>query len=248
MATKLKLVLRTLRRTLASKRSWLLRGALFALLLGYAVHGQFSGLSVTVLILGSLILYSQPVFQTVPYFIPFVLLLSLAILSFYFFGEAELTPYLLIFFGWLFFMLLGVKNVAFVSRQNWFLAFELLTLYLSAAIFFAIDKTQHIFLPSLSLLIVIFVLARQFFRLTEMRGRRLIALVSLAIALMVVELTWVLSIASVGFWPAAGLVAAYFFVLQEVSRHYLASTLKSKTLLQYFSVFALLTILASIIS
>lgn len=248
MAIKLKSALKTLQRKLASNRNWFLKGAVFALVLGFAASENFSFLPALLFLAVATGLYAEPVFQTMPYLLPYLFLIGLSFLSFKLFGSADINPALIIFFGFLFFMLVGLKNMAFVARHKWYLAFQLILFYLTAAVFFAIDKSQGLLIPSLGWLITSYVLLLHYFRFQEIKKSKAIKLSAMIIALVSLELAWVLGLLAIGFLSASGILAAYIFVLEELASHYLSRTLTAKLGRAYSFGFLALLLLTFLLS
>src|SRR3989338_929414 len=108
MATKLKSVLENPRLRLT------LKAAIFAALLAWATVGGFNAASVLIFIAGTAALFLRPLFQTVHYFLPFLIFLPATLI----FLHRLHGLYLwlgLIFCAVLFYVLLGVKSLALVN-------------------------------------------------------------------------------------------------------------------------------------
>lgn len=240
MAIKLKSALEILRRTLASNRSWLLRGLVFAVLLFFAAQEGFAFWPTLLFVGSSLLMYANPVFQTTPYFLLYVFLMTASFFGMHFFGQGWQKLYMAVFFGFLFFILVGLKNVAFSSRRRWFAFFFSVLAYFSGLIFFLSDKVQYPFLASAALFFAVLVLSRRFFASAEIRATRLAKVYSLVIAFLGLQFAWLLSYLFSGFWISGALFAAYLFILQDLSRQYFSESLTARQVRLYFINFLVL--------
>ena len=95
------------------KSALLLKSAVYALLIVYVVKNNFAWFPVSIFLIGSFALYVQPVFKTIPYLFSFVLLIASTLLSLAVFGEAVPLGILALIFAFLFYLLLGIKQVVF---------------------------------------------------------------------------------------------------------------------------------------
>lgn len=238
MVTRLKSALRTLKHTLASNRNIILKGVIYALLLGFVVRDEFSLSSMALFFGLGFLLYVQPVFQTMSHLTPFILLTFIAVFTLRVFQLGQWYPLLVAFFGLLFFVLLGLKNVSFLHRRVWYTLFELSLMYLTAVAYFIVDKSQHLLLASFILYVAVYMLSKRFFLAGGARMSRHIKVTSLALSLVALELCWAFSVLPIGFMSAAGLLTLYIGTLQEMLRLYLEGTLTPRAV-RYYLLFLL---------
>jgi len=187
-------------------------------------------------IIAALFLYFKPLFNTFSFFSSFIILLILSL---------SLTNGLLaaILFSFVFYIILGVKNLVFINRWRWYHLLHLSLFYSTFLLFFLSDNTSNFFFKSFGLFLISVFLLREFlkFAAADFPKRRL--LISWALSLFVVEITWVIGLLPLGFLNSANLALLSVFALGDLTLHHFRGTLGRKVVLSTAALFVLLTLL-----
>lgn len=226
MVLKLKSALQSPRLILALKSVFF--GGFFLL----AYIGNFKILPVLFFLVISLLLYLKPLFNTFKFFIPFLVLLILMISLSGFL--IKLSPLIIvlaaIFFSLLFYLILGLKNLAFVHRWQWYSLLNFLLFYILFLAFFLVEGKLFIF-SSLGVIVVSFLLLREYikFGASNFSKRRII--VSWALTLMVLEIVWAINLLPMGFLNSANLALLIVVVLSNLTINHFRGTLTKNVIM-----------------
>lgn len=235
MELKLKSVLR-------SQQSILLFKALIFLgFLALVYIGNFSLVPILFFLTIAIVLYSKPIFNTFYFWASFLILLVMALNS---------PPSLLIavFYSFLFYIILGLKNLVFINRVNWHQALHLLLFYAIFMLFWgASDETAFIF-KLVGVFAASTLLIREFFKVAAVDFLKQRILASWVLALLVVETVWAISWLPIGFLNSAALALLAVFVLINLTLHHFKGTLNKKVVLSAITLFILFTLLIFITS
>lgn len=226
MAIKLRLALQNHQLQLVFK------AAVFAALLALVKLSGFGIISVALLLAGVLLLYFQPIFQSLTYFIPLTIFLITALLVVYQTPGHYFWPAVL-FLSLLFYLLLGVKNIFFVTRERLYFLFNLAILYLIFFLFFASAK-EFFFIPKLILLFMI----TMFIFGEIIRFRR--PLVNAVLALLLIQFIWAISLLPIGFFQSTNLAFLAVLALSDFTRSYFRQSLTLRRSLRKAILFAAL--------
>lgn len=229
MEIKLRLALQNHQLQLAFK------AAVFAVLLGLVKLSGFGIIPVALFLAGVLLLYFQPIFQSLTYFIPLAIFLITALLVVYQTPGQYLWPAVL-FLSLLFYLLLGVKNIFFVSRDRLYFLFNLAILYLIFFLFFSSAK-EFFFIPKL---ILLFMVAMFIFGEIIKFWR---PLVNAVLALLLIQFIWAISLLPIGFFQSTNLAFLAVLALSDFSRSYFCQSLTLRSSFKKVILFAVLAIL-----
>ena len=189
------------------------------------------------------VLYFRPSLNNFPYLGSFVSLLSLAIATIAFLPQNWLLVLAPVFFSFLFYVLLGVKNLIFVNRKGWYYLLSSALFYILFAIFFLSSRADYFILKLGGLLLVFLILLGEFLKIfiTGYPKRRL--LVCWALSLLIVELVWAVGLLPMGFLNSANLTLLSLLFLINLATHHFNGTLKRKLVLSSAAVFVSLCLL-----
>lgn len=204
MATKLKSVLRNPKSRLVLKA--VIFGGLYYLL----QLGSFSAIPLGIFVVGSAFLYSAPLFRTAELLRPFLLLLVVALITGWVLRDSTYFFWSAAYFAFLFYLILGVKDLAFIARSIWQRVLNFSLAYLVFALFFYHSQSYWPIKIAAVFIALIFL-----FR-DVARGRAATWLLSLAM----LQGLWVISLLPVGFLNAANLAFLTYFVLADLAFHY----------------------------
>lgn len=243
MATRLKSVLENPRSVLVFKT------LLFGSFLLLVKIGDFALVPIIFFLLVAFSLFLKPLFQTINYFIPFCLFLILGLIflnylpGLYFWGG-------ILFLCFLFYLLLGTKNLILVNRAGAYLIFSLGLFYLAFLLFFLSDKESGFIFKLLIVFLITVLLFRNIFKFqagaaVTLRRR---SIVSWILALLVFEAIWAISLLPIGFFQSANLALLTVFILQNLTLNYFQGILTRRAILNEATIFILLALLIFITS
>ena len=237
-----------LRSLLQSQQSILvLKAFVFAAFLSLMYLSDFSFIPILFFIVSALVLYFKPLFNTLSYLVIFMILITLSIVLAVVLPIAA-QPMLVIGFSFLFFIILGLKNLSFVNRIQWYNLLHLLLFYALFLLFFSFDKSNLFVLKSTGILILVGILFRYFLKFNAVKFSRRRAVMSWALALMVIEAIWAISLLPIGFISSANLSLVLVLLLSGITVHHFKGTLDKRVILSNTGLFLVLTILIFITS
>ncbi len=236
MATKLKSVLATLKNQLPL----LLKAFLFGALVRTVYLNPAQTGPLVIFLVVAFLLYAQPIFRTFRHLGSLIVLCAVSIFASVVFS-VNISPTLVaLIFAVLFYLLLGIKTMRLTRRTEWYLLFQITLFYILSVLFFASDKGESFVYKLIGMFFVSWFLLRDYYRTIDRPLTLEVRTVSLVLSVLIVQALWMISILPFSFFVSAGLILMVFFVLQEISRFYLAKQLTSKMLFSY--VFALLVV------
>src|SRR3989344_8415051 len=223
------------------KSALLLKSAVYALLIVYVVKNNFAWFPVSIFLIGSFALYVQPVFKTIPYLFSFVLLIASTLLSLAVFGEAVPLGILALIFAFLFYLLLGIKQVVFLNRLRLSELFYYSIFYVIALMFFAMSAQVYA-VKSLIFFLISAGLGRELMSLHEIPsspGRKAIIWIS---AFSVMQVAWALGFLTLSFVYSSGIALMFFFTFMDLGIRFYKRALTLKLTAAMIAVFIVLTL------
>lgn len=195
------------------------------------------------LIMTASFLYFRPSLNNWLYLGSFISLLSLAAVAGNFMPQNWLVILAPIFFSFLFYLLLGVKNLIFIHRKNWYYLLSSALFYALFMAFFLSSKAEFFIFKLGGLLLILLILLGEFLKIfiTAYPKRRV--LVCWALSLLVIELIWAVSFLPLGFLNSANLTLLSLLFLVSLTTHHFNGTLKRKVVLSNTAIFVLLSLL-----
>lgn len=246
-----------LRKLNLASKAPLLRLAFKALiffgLLAWAGLGEKSFFPVLVFVLAAVFIYFLPVLNWRRLFASFFILLILS-LAFILYSAPLISHFSLliaVIFGFVFFLILGIKNLIFVERSAFYYLLNNLLFFLAFLFFFSqwslVDGPWFI-VRYLSMFAVVFFLKKEFlaFLVLESPGRRL--LISAGFAFIVLQLVWAISYLPIGFLNSAALALPLVFVLGDFTIHHFGGSLNRRVVLRNATILIAIIIVISAVS
>ncbi len=213
MAIKLRSVLKIRRQPLLLT----VRALLFTVSLWLLADGDFSVFQLAAFVVIAAALYLQPVFHTLLLLPSFLALLITAPIAMSVFGPQMPLPFLLAaFFGVLFYILLGIKQIVFINRAKLHQALHLGLFYIMGLLFFAAPAGEHFIGRSLLLGVLLYLLLREFFAVRELAATPRLKLICAITAFLMVESVWAIGLLPLGFLNAAGAALVLLFLFEEL--------------------------------
>jgi len=186
--------------------------------------------------------YFRPVFNSNQFLYSF---LALIVLSLLFFKSSLAIGYWLVasglFVGFLFFLLLGIKNLILSHRQTLYY-FLHGVLFLVILIFFFYSQFSSFFIKYILVFFGIYALLKEFldFFAGEKASSRKINLVVLSGAFLAIQFIWLTGLLPFGFVNAAVFVLLIIFILEDFILHHFSGTISRKIVLRNTTAFLVL--------
>jgi len=223
-----------------------LKAAVFGGLLVIASGAKQSHWPLALLfILAALYFYFRPSLNVGQFFASFLVLITTATLIMSLRGGAEaiFIP-LSLFLGFLFFLLLGIKNLIFVKREPFYYLLNGLLLLVIFILFFWSAQSHLFFVKYLLVFFAIAFLFKEFlnFFIPESLHSQKRNLVVWGTAFLVLQLLWVISLLPISFLNAASLSLLIMLILQDFIVHHFSGTISRQLVLRNITVFLILTL------
>ncbi len=227
MVTKLKSVFRNPQSALA------LKALVFAAFFALAKLGGFSTLPILFFLAVSIFLYLRPFFRTLELAGTFFVLLLSAILFIRTFTDTIDFYFAVVYFPFLFYVLIGIKDLILIQRGGWrvFLSFALA--YPSFLMFFYYDQGSLWWTLPLLFSVLLF-LSKDFLK------KRLAFWLT---AFLSSQIAWAANFLPVGFVSASNISMLFYAVVISFCDQYLRGELNKRSALILINIFVLLLVL-----
>jgi hypothetical protein len=217
-----------------------LKAAIFSIILSM-VNSHWS--LVVVFILVSFYLYFRPSLNSSQFILSFLVLLATSLLI-VLLVNGQWSLVISLFFGFLFFLLLGVKNLIFVNRQPFYYLFNGLLLLVIFISFFWAENSRLFFIKYLSVFFAIAFLFREFliFSINGFSNSTKKNLIVYGAAFLIFQLLWAITLLPISFLNAAGLALLIVMILQDFIVHHFSGTMSRQIVLRNVTVFLILSL------
>jgi len=217
-----------------------LKAAIFSALLLLAVSNW---LFAVVFVLVSFYLYFRPSLNGSQFILSFLVLLATSLLI-VLLVNGQWSLVISLFFGFLFFLLLGVKNLIFVNRQPFYYLFNGLLLLVIFTFFFWAGNSHLFFIKYLSVFFAIAFLSREFltFSIDGFSNSAKKNLIVYGTAFLILQLLWAITLLPISFLNAAGLALLIVIILQDFIIHHFSGTMSRQIVLRNVTVFLILSL------
>ncbi|MFH1759324.1 MAG: hypothetical protein ABH822_02050 [Patescibacteria group bacterium] len=210
------------------------KAAIFGLLLLWFGYGH-SLPAAAALVVGVMWLYFKPFFNPVAMLRPFSVFLILA-----FWTTTVTFSYIaVVFLAFLFFVILGLKNLILVRRKGWRAFLDISLLYLGFLNFFLLDKSSLFFLKWGGFLVVFYLLFGDLLRTVRAPDDK-VGVVGGVLTLIAAELLWVVSWLPIGFLASANLMILVSLLMVDLLAGYFKGKLRQKMIIKDLMVFLVL--------
>jgi len=203
--------------------------------------GNFGLVPILFFLATALFLYSKPIFNTFYFWASFLVLLVMAL---------NTPPSFIVaaFYAFLFYIILGLKNLIFINRANWHQALHLLLFYALFIHFWNIGDEATFLLRLVGIFAASLLLIREFFKVVAVDSPKRRVVASWVLALLITEAVWVISWLPIGFLNSSALASLIVFTLINLTLQNFKGILNKKIVLSaitFFVLFALLIFLTS---
>lgn len=230
--------------------SVIFKAVLFGLLLLYVQGSGFAGWPTFLFVATAIVCYAQPVSKTFAFGTSLFLLISLSLLLTSRFtitlpvtmhasalGEFLFAAIL----GFLFFILLGIKNVVFARRRQWYAILFVALIYGISLVFFTSGITGSVWRSTGLLAIFMYLLFREYFSAQDHPKSRALLVTSLSLTLLTIELAWVINLLPLGFSKSASVLTLLSIVSASITDRYVRGALSARFLRMSFLLVIALT-------
>lgn len=220
-----------------------LKSFVFGILLLLVYTREFSVLWLAIFVIAASFLYFRPPLNNWFYLGSFVSLLSLSAVAANFMPQNWIVILAPIFFSFLFYLLLGVKNLIFVHRKNWYYLLSSALFYALFTVFFLSSKAEYFIFKLGGLSLILLILLGEFLKIFINAYPKRRVLVCWTLSLLVIELILAVSFLPLGFLNSANLTLLSLLFLINLVVHHFNGTLKQKVVLSNAAIFVLLGLL-----
>ena len=177
----------------------------------------------------------------------FLVLLAVSLGSISILDHWEFILPAVLLFSFLFYLVLGIKELIFVYRYQWYFINNLFLFYAIFILFFLTDKSSLFLLKYAAVFIMVFSLFRERFFLSSHYFPKRHLLTAMLCSFVAMELLWATAILPLGFVNSANLMILIVYVLIDFINHHFQGTLNKKMILRNLTIFiiALLIILGT---
>lgn len=216
----------------------LLKAALAALGVYFLRETSSSIAALLLFSLVFLVIYLRPPLNNRKFLVSALSLLTLPVLLPPVAGILEWL--LLILWGIVFFLLLGVKNLIFLRRQGNYEIVHILLVF-GLGVLYLLDLLPLI--PQIIFFLALFLLVREFYSVLAPPYPQRLVLAAVVEALLLVEIAWILSFLPINFLAGAALLALVAFIFHDLILHHFQGTLSRRIILRNVTLFTILSIL-----
>ena len=222
-----------------------LKTAVFGISLFIASANGFRFIPVLFFILASFALYSRPLFAG-PYNSrhAFLVLLCVSILGMKIMADSPLFFPGLFLFSFIFYLVLGIKEILFVKRSRIYYVAALLLFYALFIIFFLADKSSFYLFKYSGAIIASLLLFREWLSIVSVfhfPKREFIS--ALAAAFITAQLLWAVALLPVGFIAASNLMILFVLILGDFLFAHFTGNLSKNFIIKYSILFLVLVLL-----
>jgi len=235
MVERLKLALRDPRLLL------ILKSLVFGGFLTLVKLGDFGFFSVLFFLAVVIVLYTKASVHSLKSqnLYSFVVLLAVSLGAIYTIDRPAFLAVSILAFSALFYLILGIKELVFIHRQQYHFIKNILLLYTVFALFFLSDKSSYFLIKYLAAFSAAFFIFREWFFWFDQNFPKRYLLASLLLAFIVMEILWAIAILPIGFLSSANLMILTTYILIDSAFHHFHGTLTKKIVLRYLTVFVL---------
>lgn len=217
------------------------RALLFAASLWLLADRDFSLLQLIAFGVIGFVLYLTPVFQTLLLLPSFVVLMIAAPVAMSVFGPQLSSPVFLAgFFGLLFYVIIGIKQVVFAHRIRLHYLLHLALVYCLGLLFFAAPGGDWFAMRSGILLMAFYFLIRELLTVRGVTSAPLLRFTALLLSFLGVQAVWAISLLPIGFINAAGTLLVFLFTSEAIALARFSGSLSRKMVITELATFAVL--------
>ncbi len=214
-----------------------LKSLTFSLLLFLASNHWFM---VIILVLVAFYFYFRPSLNGGKFILSFLVLLAVSFLAVRYLDNISMVASL--FFGSIFFLLLGVKNLIFVHRQHIYYFFNGFLFLAIFVLFFLSGNSGMFFIKYFLVFLAVAFLSKEFlyFSFPDSLSSSKKNLVAYGAAFLIIQFLWGISLLPLSFLNAASLALLVALILQDFFVHHFSGTMNRQIILRNITLFLIL--------
>lgn len=192
-----------------------------------------------VFIIASFYFYFRSPFKWKDFFFSFLILFSYSLAITDYLKSGSLIIPASAVFGTLFFLLLGVKNFAFIHRQNIFNVLSGFLYFMVSVAFFIVDKSKSLsflFYYLITFFAFYFILKESFDFLPANFPKSRKSLIVIGTTFLIAELLIGVALLPIGFLNSAALMLLFVFILEDFISYYLKGGLNRRIILNNITI------------
>ncbi len=242
MGEKLKLVLKIIQLRL------ILKSLIFAGLLFWAELSNFSTLPVLLFISLSVVFYfrthqhnnSENIYS-------FLILLIVSLAGVSLLSHIQFLIAAVTFFSFLFYLVLGIKDLILTKRYEWNFIKNILLIYSIFLIYFLTDKYNFFAVKYIAVFIALFLIIQEWFSWLEAKFPKRHQLSALVFSFLILQLLWVVTILPLGFINSATIMAVFVYLMFDFCINHFRGSINKKIIVKnsIILIFSLLIIFIS---
>lgn len=200
---------------------------------------------VVVFLAAALYFYFRPSFNADKFLASFLVLLVVSLLIRWSIVNNQWSIVIVIFLGFLFFILLGIKNLIFIKRESLYHFLNNLLLLIIFILFFRSSPYHLFFIKYLLLIFAIGLLSKEFlnFLIPELLPSQKKKVIIWGTSFLIAQFIWAINLLPINFLNAAALSFLAMFILQDFVIHHFSGTINRQIILRNITVFLVLTLI-----
>ena len=211
----------------------ILKSLIFAALLFWVKTSQFGVLPILIFIAVGLVLYFRNHPQNnLENIYSFLALLSVSILSINLLGRAQFILPAIIFFSFLFYLILGIKDFYFIRRYEWNSVKNIFLIFSIFLVYFMSNKYVFFYLDYLAVFIAMFFLIKEWIFWLEPNFPKRYNFVAFVFSFLILQILWAVSILPLGFLNSASLMAIFIYIMFDSCTDYFKGILTKKQIIK----------------
>ena len=221
-----------------------LKSLAFAVTLFIAVISGFNISAVLFFWLTAFVLYFRPSFIGNYYCrYAFIVLLGVSVLGMRILDSNIFFLPGIILYSFIFYLILGIKEVVFIKRSRVYYILGLLLFYNLFSIFFLADKSELFFFKYIGIIVAVFLIFREWLALiSTFHFPKREFIVSVVAALVVAEFLWVTALLPVGFIAASNFMTLLVLIIGNFLVNHFIGGISKEYLVQQIVFLVLISI------
>lgn len=229
------------------------KALIFSGLLTWAGLGEKRFFPVLVFILAAVFIYFLHILNWRQLFASFFVFLVLSMVFVFYFAPliSHFSFLIPIIFGFVFFLILGIKNLIFIERSAFYHLLNNLLFFLAFLFFFSqwsIMDSPRFIVRYLLMFAAILFLKKEFLAFLVLESPRRRLLISAGFAFIVLQVVWAISYLPIGFLNSAALALPLVFVLGNFTIHHFGGSLNRRVVLRNATILIAIIIVISAVS
>jgi hypothetical protein len=158
----------------------------------------------------------------------FFILLAVSLAGISFLRHVQFLLIAIAFFSFLFYLILGIKDLLFSRRYEWNFIKNLLLIYSIFIVYFLTDKYNFFALKYSAIFIAIFLIIQEWFFWLEIKFPKRYRLSALVFSFLILQLLWAVSILPLGFINSATIMTIFVYLMFDFCVNHFKGSINKK--------------------